>query len=102
MAWTTGNPQDTWQDREKMAFLREVYTRHRFSAFTWDPPSVGGLSAVDTTLTTATDARLAQLRVGMHVSVTPPYTGLTTGLVIAGSWVPNDGELVIRLYNPTA
>lgn len=102
MSWLAGLPQARWEDRERDRFLREVYTRLRsFDSFTWNPPSVGANTTVDTTLTTTDTTALNGLRVGQVVHVSPPST-LETGLVVGGSWVALDNTLTIRLGNLTA
>lgn len=101
MPFSMPTPQDNQNDKETFRFLRELWNRLRFSAFTWNPPNVGATSTVDTTLTTADAAELAGLRVGMAIHVTPPST-ITAGLNVASAWVATDDTLTIRLYNSTA
>jgi len=99
--WTSPKPQDRWSDRETFSFLREIHTRFKHGSFTWNPPSVGANTTVDTTLTTSDAAVLEGLRAGMAVTVTPPST-LDTGLTVGGAWVATDDTLTIRLGNLTA
>lgn len=101
MSWTAGKPQDTWKDSERMQFLREFYTRLKFGSFTWNPPSIGANTTVDTTLTTSDSQEFSGLRAGMAVVVTPPST-LDTGISCGGAYVANDSTLTIRLANNTA
>lgn len=101
MAWTVPLPQDNWSERDKNAFLREVWMRYRNAfVFAWDAPSVGAGDTVDTTLTSATVPQLGSFRAGMPVYVSPPPS-ITAGLHVTGAWVPADGQLTIRLYNST-
>jgi len=103
MSWTSGRPQDTWsaEGREMFLFLREIYVRGKFDSFTWNPPSIGATTTVDTTLTTTDAPQVIGLRVGQAVYVSPPYT-LDAGLVFGGAWVATDDTLTIRLGNVTA
>lgn len=100
-SWSTPRIMDSIPDKELLAFIREVHTRLRgFASFTWDAPSVGANTTVDTTLTSATIPVLAGLRAGQSVTVTPP-SGIDTGLMVTG-WVPADDSLTIRIANITA
>jgi hypothetical protein len=99
MAWTAGFPTDRMDERQRAAFLREVYTRVKADTFTWNPPNVPATSAVDTTLTTTDAPELTGLRAGMPVAVTPPST-VDTGITW-GAWVGADDTLTIRLRNHT-
>lgn len=100
--WTVAKPQEkAGSDREIHAFLREIYSRLKFGAFTWNAPNVPATSTVDTTLTTSDAAILEGLRAGMAITVSPPST-LDSGLVVGGAWVATDDTLTIRLGNVTA
>ncbi len=103
MSWTSAKPLDSWgaDSREMFAYHREMYTRTKFDSFTWNPPSVGATTTVDTTLTTADADVLDGLRVGMAVHVTPP-SDIDAGIVLGGAWVATDNTLTIRLGNVTA
>jgi hypothetical protein len=103
MPWTTPAPiENSWDKKEIFIFLRELFNRGKtFASFTWDAPSVGANTTVDTTLTTSTVPELKGLRAGQAVYVSPPAT-LNTGLVCGGAWAPADDQLTIRLGNVTA
>lgn len=102
MSWTTASPHERWERGELFSFLRELFVRGRtFGSFTWNPPSVGAATTVDTTLTTTEAASLKGLRAGQPVYVTPPST-LDAGLGVAGAWVATDDTLTVRLMNATA
>mgnify|MGYP001588216132 CR=1 FL=1 len=102
MPWPVAKPQEKQtSERVAVAFLREIFTRNRFGSFTWNPPSVGANTTVETTLTTTDAPQIEGLRVGMAVYVSPPST-LDAGLVVGGCYVATDNELTIRLGNLTA
>lgn len=102
MSWAVSKLQERADsDRPVHMFLREIYSRTKFDAFTWNPPNVPGASTVDTTLTTTDAPVLEGLRVGMAIFVSPPST-LDAGLVFGGAWVAADNTLTIRLGNVTA
>jgi hypothetical protein len=101
MSWTSGKPQDTWKPAEVFQWLREIYARGKFDSFTWNPPSIGATTTVDTTLTTTDAPEVEGLRVGQAVYVSPPST-LDAGLVFGGAYVAADDTLTIRLGNVTA
>jgi hypothetical protein len=95
-------PTEKWTDKERLKWMISVALGVRWNQFTWDPPSVGANSTVDTTLTAASnDVRLTGLRIGMPVNVTPPGT-LNAGLAVGGSWVAANDSITIRLVNVTA
>lgn len=94
-------PQDNMSEKEKMRLWRDEVSRQVFASFTWNPPNVAALSAVSTTLTSATVPELEGLREGMAVRVTPP-SDLDDGLGDITAWVPDDNQLTIRLRNFTA
>lgn len=101
MSWGVGLPQGRWSDLEREAFFRDIYRRLNGASFTWNPPSIGANTTVDTTLTTTDAPEVKGLRVGQAVSVTPPST-LDAGLAVSGAWVATDNTLTIRLANVTA
>ena len=97
------SPLDTWDSdrRQLYAWARDVSKRFVFGSFTWNPPSVGATTTVDTTLTTTDTDQVTGLREGMEVHVTPP-SDLTAGLIVGAAWCPDTDELTIRLGNVTA
>lgn len=97
MSWQSPSPIDRWSDKEKVYFMREVWTRAKFGAITWDPPNVPATSAVATTLAAASYPTVRGLRVGMPIRVTPPST--LDDAISVEAWVATDDTLTIRLKN---
>lgn len=94
-------PQDDWHPEWVLAWLRDVNTRFKVNQFTWDPPSITAATTVATTLTTASYPVLAEMRIGMVVSLSPAES-LPVGISIAYTSVQTDGELTVALANSTA
>lgn len=92
-------PKANWSDRDREEFLREIFTRARFDAFTFDPGSIGANSTLSTSVVAATTPQVTGLRVGQPVFVTPPST-FDDGLV-ASAYVVVDDTLTIRIVNTT-
>lgn len=96
--WSSAKPDErTWTNKEIFFFLREIHSRFKFGTVTWDAPSVGAATTVDTVLT---DDVFTGLRVGMPIFVSPPAT-IDTGIVSTARCDVNN-QLTIRLMNVTA
>lgn len=101
MSWQSPQPTPQSQDREKLNFSREIWTRVKFANVTWTPAAVPSYFAMDTLFYDGSPDVSTKvtggLRVGMEVKVNPP-SGLPAGLVVDGFCFIND-QLTIRISN---
>lgn len=104
MPWITPQPQPAQDDRERLNFLREIWSRLKWGTVTFTPVSVASLAA-RTYLVAAsggdvtTNAAIG-LRVGMPVTVTWP-SAPSTGLIL-DCWCDAADTLKVRFQNFSA
>ncbi|SRR6266404_2237641 len=101
MPWSLPKPRDTWSEREKGNFSREIWSRIHFADVQWTPAAVPASTAMDTLFydgspDVSTKAAVG-LRVSMEVHPTPP-AALPAGVVAEAACLVND-QLTIRISN---
>lgn len=103
MPWQQSLPKDTWNDREKGNFSREVWTRVKFDTFPMTPIAIpAATSATYTISTTAGDVvtdAVRFLRIGMGIKVDWPSAPVA-GLTLDGYVTAND-QLKVQIQNFT-
>jgi hypothetical protein len=101
MSWTLPKPRDTWSDREKGNFAREIWSRIRFASVTFTPAAVTSMTATTYLIAQSggdvVSSVVVGLRKGMAISATWPAAP-SAGLVL-DCWCDLDDTLKIRFSN---
>lgn len=95
-------PTDNWGPKERLDWQVAVARNLRWSQFTMQGFIFAAAGVFDVTVTAALDdARLAGLRIGMPVTVSPSST-LAASVIVGAAWVATNDTLSMRIVNVSA
>lgn len=101
MPWITPQPQPAQGERERLNFLREIWSRLKWGTITFTPaavaPLTGTIYLVAASGGDVTTNAVVGLRVGMPITVTWPSTS-PAGLVL-DCWCDAADTLKVRFQN---